>query len=253
MTATQQSPRNIIAAYQSYLNDMGFKAGPNDGIWGPRTQAAHLAYTDSKSQSLPVTNDLITNDVRAIQKEIGVKVDGNFGPASRSAAKRYLEGLCPNNPFPTYAGRTAFYGSVGVRGGFTPPMKSFTPAFSIFLYDSKTPVARLSAHAKCADSLENVFKDLAKLYNSSILQTQAGINKFFGIYNPRPVRHGKSPSNHGWGIAIDLDANRNGLFSNWPTRAKMPWEVIKIFARHGWSNGGIIWGRDAMHFEAVRS
>jgi hypothetical protein len=254
MTATPSSPRSAIAAYQCFLNDMGFPAGPCDGIWGPRTQSAHLAYEQSKLQNLQHNKkNLIFNDIREIQKEIGTRVDGNFGVMSRQAARRYLSSLCPDNPFPTYSGRTSFYGPNGEQGGYTPPMKSFSPAFPVYLFDDKHRVNTISAHVKCVESLENIFKELASIYTSPNLQTSSGINKFFGIYNPRNVRGGSSISNHSWAIAIDLNANQNGLNTPWPATATMPWEVIKVFAKHGWSNGGIVWGRDAMHFEAVRS
>jgi hypothetical protein len=37
----------------------------------------------------------------------------------------------------------------------------------------------------------------------------------------------------------------------WPTKATMPFEVIEIFAREGWTSGGAYWGYDAMHFQAT--
>jgi hypothetical protein len=32
----------------------------------------------------------------------------------------------------------------------------------------------------------------------------------------------------------------------------MPFEVMEIFAKHGFLSAGAFWGYDAMHFEAIR-
>jgi hypothetical protein len=53
-------------------------------------------------------------------------------------------------------------------------------------------------------------------------------------------------------VAIDLDADRNGLHTAWPTRAHMPLRVIEVFAQHGWINLGATIGRDGMHFQMTQ-
>jgi hypothetical protein len=68
----------------------------------------------------------------------------------------------------------------------------------------------------------------------------------------RTQRGGSEPSKHSWGAAIDLDADRNGLHTAWPTRAHMPLRVIEVFAQHGWINLGATIGRDGMHFQMTQ-
>ena len=70
-----------------------------------------------------------------------------------------------------------------------------------------------------------------------------------GMANCRPVRGGKSYSNHSWGIAIDLtihgqrDRRGNGLVQYGLTL------IAPIFNKHGWYWGAEFSIEDAMHFE----
>jgi hypothetical protein len=65
------------------------------------------------------------------------------------------------------------------------------------------------------------------------------------------MRGGHAWSRHAWGIAIDLDPDRNGLHAPWPISATMPEPVIRIFEKHGWKSYARSLGRDAMHFQAT--
>ena len=71
-------------------------------------------------------------------------------------------------------------------------------------------------------------------------------------FNLRSKRHGGGLSLHSWGIAIDINPDRNpyqrGNYG--PPQTDIPGEVIEIFKKYGFFWGGDWPGeRDAMHFE----
>ena len=65
-------------------------------------------------------------------------------------------------------------------------------------------------------------------------------------YSNRPIRGTRTPSNHSWGLAVDIDAQ------NYPQgqRKRVPpaW-LISLFSQWGWSWGGGWSYVDPMHFE----
>lgn len=64
-------------------------------------------------------------------------------------------------------------------------------------------------------------------------------------YSNRPIRGKRVPSNHSWGLAIDIDAQ------NFPmgTRRNPPQWIIDLFRAYRFDWGGV-WSRpDPMHFE----
>lgn len=189
--------------------------------------------------------------IQGIQKKIGVLPDGWWGPKSMAACQRHLRGLMPKPPVFPRAGQaamSAFYGPPGEKV----PLAPVRPPFPVFLYDSGRTVEHISVHQKLTRSLSLALEDVAKAYPDKTALDATGMTKFFGSYVNRPQRGGTAPSKHAWGAAVDFDATRNGLHSPWPTKSHMPFEVMEIFARHGWINlGWVIW-RDAMHFQATQ-
>jgi hypothetical protein len=65
-------------------------------------------------------------------------------------------------------------------------------------------------------------------------------------YVNRPIRGRSAPSNHSWGLAIDIDATQFPLGS----RKRLPEWIVEKFREHGFEYGGN-WRRrpDPMHFE----
>ena len=190
------------------------------------------------------------DQIKEIQRKIGVEDDGIWGPKSSAACKAHLLALMPSpKPFPKQSGVTEFFGPHGVPGGYTPPTKTITLPFPLY-YEGK-PVTKLSPHAKCADSLLRVFERIKELYPTEESRTKAKVNVYDGLYNPRKMRGGSSWSMHSWGIAIDLNAAENGLNTPWPTKATMPFNVMECFAKEGWTPAGAFWESDAMHSQAT--
>lgn len=65
-------------------------------------------------------------------------------------------------------------------------------------------------------------------------------------YNNRPIRGRRTPSNHSWGLAIDIDATQYPLGSS----KRHPSWMVELFRAHGFDYGGDWTGRkDPMHYE----
>ncbi len=68
-------------------------------------------------------------------------------------------------------------------------------------------------------------------------------------FSSRPIRGRNAPSNHSWGLAIDIDATQYPM----GTRKNPPRWIIDLFESYGFEWGGR-WKRpDPMHFEYVGS
>jgi hypothetical protein len=194
--------------------------------------------------------------IMATQKRIGAAADGFWGPKSIAACQRHLRALLPSqHPFPTEAqvrAGTSIFGRQGIKDGYTPPMKGFTPPYPVFLYgNTTTRLTKITAHELVAASLEEILVMVRETLGLAGIR-EAGMDRYYGCYNPRNTRGGSVASMHSWAIAVDFDAGRNGNSTHWPTRAVMPVEVMECFARKGWLAAGAFWSRDAMHFQATR-
>jgi hypothetical protein len=78
-----------------------------------------------------------------------------------------------------------------------------------------------------------------------------------GTYNCRPIAGTERASAHGLGIAIDIAATHSHYW-RWskpsadgriPYRNDIPWEIVRIFEKHGFVWGGKWYHYDTMHFE----
>jgi len=118
-------------------------------------------------------------------------------------------------------------------------------------WDKNTVVTRLRCHKLIADALKKVFNDLLTHYGLERLQS-LGIDLYGGCFNFRKMRGGTDYSRHSWGIAIDLDPDRNslkmtGLNAQFAKDDYKP--MMEIFYRHGFINLGVEKNYDFMHFE----
>lgn len=197
---------------------------------------------------------MITSEIKAMQTKLKEKgfyhgeIDGQFGRLSIAATQSYLRSLMPKvNPWPkdNVAALTAFYGKPGDES----QLVSFDFPYPTF-YAGKR-VQRSRCHRKVKDSLVRILTRIGDRWgNTRGVMEEA--EDYGGIYNFREMRGGSgSISRHSWGIAIDLDADDNGLWTTWPQKADMPLEIMEEFAREGWLPAGAFWLRDAMHFQAT--
>lgn len=93
--------------------------------------------------------------------------------------------------------------------------------------------------------LEAVFRDLIKAYHGKQLNPLDSLMTWDGCYNIRKKRGLNSLSVHSFGLAVDVNAFRNGLGKP-PTFSDA---FAKIWERHGFVWGGRWSRKDGMHFE----
>jgi hypothetical protein len=182
-------------------------------------------------------------DIIEMQTRIGTTPDGFWGPKSITACQKHLRALMPKqNPWPdtSQAALTKFYGRAGDERQLV-----LMPAPVAVYYEGKR-LKNILCHKKVAPSLERILKAIAASPDAHLLTA------WEGCYFNRPMRGGSLPSLHARGAAADIDAANNGNQVAWPVRARMPLEVMEIFAREGWVAAGAFWGRDGMHFQATR-
>jgi len=118
-------------------------------------------------------------------------------------------------------------------------------------WDKETKVTKMRCHKLVADKFDLIFKELLNYYSYEKI-VELGIDLFGGCFNFRKMRGGSDYSRHSWGIAIDLDPERNGM--NTPvTKAQFNKPeykpMIEIFKKNGFNWAGYMWKKDAMHWE----
>jgi hypothetical protein len=118
-------------------------------------------------------------------------------------------------------------------------------------WDKDTKVSKMSCHHLVADNFLGVFKDLLAHYGYEKIK-ELGIDLYGGCFNFRKMRGGTDWSRHSWGIAIDLDPERNllketGLTARFARAEYKP--MIDIFYKHGFVGLGPEKNYDWMHFE----
>lgn len=203
---------------QADLNHLGFPVGAVDGKPGSRTLGGY--------------EDAITE----LSARIGVE-----RPPTVPASQAW--------PLDNHGSLVDYYGPPGDDQ----LIRISTPYEMRLSWDKSVKVRKISCHKLVAESLSRVLERILAHYNGDLgAMASAGMLDYGGCYNYRKMRGGSSWSRHAWGIAIDLDPERNGLRTPWPEKAKMPSAVIDIFEAEGWLSGARAWGRDAMHFQATR-
>jgi hypothetical protein len=118
-------------------------------------------------------------------------------------------------------------------------------------WDKKTTVKTMRCHKLVANDFQKVFADLLAHYGLAKIQ-ELGIDLFGGCFNFRAMRGGSDYSRHSWGIAIDLDPERNQLKETSKTArfARAEYQpMIDIFYKHGFVSLGREKNYDWMHFE----
>lgn len=118
-------------------------------------------------------------------------------------------------------------------------------------WDKNVKVNKIQCHKLIHDNLQNVFKDILAHYSYNKI-VELGIDLFGGCFNFRTMRGGTEVSRHSWGIAIDLDPERNQLKETSATArfARIEYKtMIDIFYKYGFISLGKEKNYDFMHFE----
>lgn len=144
----------------------------------------------------------------------------------------------------------AKYGKPNQAG--TPYLVSIKLPYKMRLaWDKSVYVSTMRCHKLVADRMLSVFNDLLKHYGYEEI-VRLGIDLFGGCFAFRAMRGGSDYSRHSWGIAIDLDPERNLLHETSRTArfARPEYKpMIDIFYKHGFVSLGREKNYDWMHFE----
>lgn len=130
-------------------------------------------------------------------------------------------------------------------------LTTITLAYPMYTSWDKQKVTRIQCHKLIADKLLAVFKDILAFYGPVKIH-ELGIDRYGGCFNYRPMRGGTTMSRHSWGVAIDLDPDRNLLNETAKTArfARPEYKtMIDIFYKHGFLSLGREKNYDWMHFE----
>ena len=143
----------------------------------------------------------------------------------------------------------SIYGKPNQNGTYLTSIK--LPYPMRLAWDKNTKVNTMRCHKMVADKFLAVFNDLLKHYGYEKI-VELGIDLFGGCFNFRAMRGGTDYSKHSWGIAIDLDPERNKLKETSRTArfARPEYKpMIDIFYKHGFISLGREKNYDWMHFE----
>lgn len=217
--------RRLIGAVQRILNAQGFEAGTVDGYSGHNTQEAMTAWLADKLK-LPTE-------------------------VSRSPAER-IRSDPAQLAWPRQANVRAFYGPAG--GAACTAGMCYLPFPFRLSWATGTRVSRFACHTKVVDQMTSIFNEAAQYYGENRFR-ELRLDLFGGCYNYRKMRGGSAMSMHAYGIAVDLDPERNML--RWDhTRAAFARPEYEPFWRIVMSNGatpaGYAWNGDWMHFQFAR-
>ena len=124
--------------------------------------------------------------------------------------------------------------------------------YPMFLnWETKTIINSIECHKLIANKLVAVFNDILKGYGIEEIK-RLQLDDYGGCFNYRAMRNGTKLSRHSWGVAIDLDPDRNLLAETSRTArfARPEYKpMIDIFYKHGFKSLGREENRDFMHFE----
>jgi hypothetical protein len=145
------------------------------------------------------------------------------------------------------------YGNPAESG--TPYLTKINLPYPMILsWDRSTKVTTIRCHKLIAENLTKVFEDILVEYGLQRIQ-QLGIDLYGGCFNYRKMRGGNDWSRHSWGVAIDLDPERNLLKETRKTArfARPEYKpMIDIFYKHGFLSLGVEKNYDWMHFEIAK-
>ena len=131
------------------------------------------------------------------------------------------------------------------------------------MFYAATPVSSFLIHKDVAASLITALVEIERKYGYDKIATLR-LNDFSGTYNYRKQRNGDILSLHSWGIAIDINAQENGLNQRSKpykdkngntipaasfSRAEYR-DFINIMEKNGWYSLGRSKNYDYMHFQA---
>lgn len=235
-----------IAQIQAALNAAGFGPVKVDGKFGNSTKEAVTRFQRANNlmpdgKPGPKTQEVL--DAKA--PLVGVpnrNIDPPKSPASNKAAKVW----------PRQSEVEAFFGPAGSKRATAGTCK--LPVAMVIAWDKSQRINSFKCHELVADAMTAIFTETVKHYGEANWR-KLGLDLFGGCYNVRTMRGGSRPSMHSYGIATDIDPERNQL--KWAKdRAVLARPEYVAFWNIVEGQGAISLGRvrnfDWMHFQFAR-
>lgn len=154
--------------------------------------------------------------------------------------------------WPRQSALTGFFGPAGEPACTAGSVK--LPFPFVIAWDTSQRITRFSCHQKVAADFTGIFAEAAAHYGEKQFRALR-LDRFGGCYNYRKMRGGSRLSMHAWGIAVDLDPERNGLKVSAPKAAFSAEAYVpfwKIVEAHGAVSLGRVRDFDWMHFQFAR-
>lgn len=247
---SQAKPDPYVKTVQRKLNDAGFAAGEVDGWAGSKTYGAILRFQAARGLARTGVMDRTTHAAlfgRPQPKSANERAPGGIDrdldppeavPCGDVAAR-----------WPRQSQVRAHFGEPGANQvllGLPWPMR--------LAWDKGTTIRRFSCHEAIADPLLRVLERVGDAYAPADIERH-GFDLFGGCLNVRPMRGGSRLSMHAWGIALDIDPERNRL--RWTKGraylAKPECDTFRrLFREEGFVSLGEVRDFDWMHFQAAR-
>lgn len=221
-----------IAAEQYLYKSEGLPIRDIDGLEGHITRDARDAYWARLVLNFKGHNDTLAKE--QIIQPIPVKTSGKITPVRE---------------WPRQKDCTKFFGKVG-----TNQVDCILPYEMVIAWSPKQKIKKFSCHRLVKEPLERIFQRTLDHYGYEKIK-ELRLHYWGGCLNVRKMRGGSSYSMHSWGIAVDLDPDRNQL--KWGRdRATFAKPVYNKFWEFVYDEGFISLGKernyDWMHFQAAR-
>jgi len=197
-------------------------------------------------------------NIKKIQQDLGLVDDGLRGPITdgailkaasdgRLAVVKSPQGKAFDAP--DYNGLVRVFGEAGGRDCTSG--RVILPFEFRLAWDFDQKIKVIACHKLIAENLSKIWNDTAQHYGEKRFR-ELGLDLYGGCFNYRPMRGSSKLSTHAWGIAVDVDPERNQL--SWDhNRATLAREEYIPFWNIVEANGAYSLGRtknyDWMHFQ----
>ena len=128
------------------------------------------------------------------------------------------------------------------------------PFRHVLAWNLNEQIRQFRCHELIADVMTWVFAEAARHYGEAEYR-RLRLDRWAGCFNPRRVRGGSSWSIHAYGVAVDIDSERNGLHTptaNSPLARPEYADYWRIVEASGGLSFGKRHGRDWMHWSYVQ-
>ncbi len=229
-----------VTSWQHFLIGRGLLKGAADGIFGPGTESATIAYQKSRS----LQNDGVVGTDTIISSMIDgfaiIAVSDDDFPTRPTGF----------NALPNNAARAAKFGEFRYR-----PLNNPEGEIEILgnwveknIVRVRCPIFKqmISLHKKVSSDYLAFMNEVIEAGLSDLLIT------YDGSFYPRFIRGSRtSLSNHSWGTAFDVNYEWNKLGTTPASKGSKGSvrEIVEIGVKHGWFWGGWFSRKDGMHFE----